>query len=480
MKIVPTEAFGEPNQQGLESFLNHCKSEALSRGHPILSSITLPSEYLDPLAVLQTVNDRTKRHFYVERRSRKEAIAVAEPILIETLSGEDRFEKAKAFVKEWESYTICAGESDLFSFGPLFITHLTFDSNDPDKKSAIFVPRWQVLRQGNEFSATANVLVDEKTPVDFMSQKIWRAHSRFRAFEFESEDSIESVETFRQPRKKLTFSSKKLQSDPEYLENVSAVLDSIKSGELKKAVISRKIDIDLPVDFRPLSALESLRRTYPDCYAFSYQYDGEKSLVGASPERLVSVSKGLFKTESLAGTIKRGDSAQQDAHLTKKLLSSEKDQSENQIVLDFIVESLKALGLEASYSERPEVVQLHNVQHLKIPLLGSLNEGVNILDLVETLHPTPALGGYPKEKAIDLIRSLEMFDRNAFSGVTGWFDMKGDGKIFVNIRCAEVSTANATLYAGAGIVEDSRPETELEETTLKLRAMLGSLEVEEI
>jgi menaquinone-specific isochorismate synthase len=225
----------------------------------------------------------------------------------------------------------------------------------------------------------------------------------------------------------------------------------------------------------PLRLLNGLRERFPECYSFSVANGKGDSFIGASPERLVRVSKGVLETEALAGSTRRGAGASEDAALGAALLSSEKDLREQRHVLDSIVRRLAPLGLAPEFPAEPGLRKLANVQHLHTPVRASLPEGVRLLDAVACLHPTPAVGGSPREAAVGLIRELEGFPRGLYAGAIGWINSRGGGEFLVGIRSALVEGVSARLYAGAGIVAGSDPRRELAETELKFRALRDAL-----
>lgn len=224
-----------------------------------------------------------------------------------------------------------------------------------------------------------------------------------------------------------------------------------------------------------MGVLNHLRQRYPECYSFSIASGRGQSFIGASPERLVRVADGRMHTAALAGSAPRGESASEDAALAQALLHSEKDLREHRLVLDAIAGSLADLGLKLEHPATPRLLGLANVQHLNTPISAALPPGVHILDLVERLHPTPAVGGVPQAEALTAIRRLEPFARGLYAGPQGWVDHRGGGEFFVGIRSALIDGRTATAYAGAGIVAGSEPEKELAETELKFRALIGAL-----
>ena len=472
MESYPLTHFGEKDKEGLFRFLSFCQKKARTDAHPVLASISLESEYIDPLAVLQTVNERGKEHCYLECHARHEGVSSAEPVLRFECSGPDRFLQLREFAQRWFNHAVYAGESDLPWAGPRFFCQSSFENTlehvDFLPPVFAFVPRWQVGWKGNRFSATANLVVDEQIDLEKLIEPVWRAHRRFAAFEFDSGEP--------ECRQHVPVSDTRILeqnvSENRYLEGVRRALEEIHAGKLEKVVISRDLKLHSKQRFEPLEILHILRTRYPDCYTFSFQNSVGASMIGATPERLIKVDAGRLETEALAGSIERGQNARQDAHYSKQLLSSEKERSEHGLVLKYIFDTLAEMDIRAEFAEIPEVMQLSNIQHLRVPIRGELPDSVHILDLVEKLHPTPALGGYPKTTAMELIEQLEKRERGPYAGLTGWFDSEGNGEMVVNIRCAKIDACDVTLYAGAGIVKDSIPEKELKETELKLIGML--------
>jgi menaquinone-specific isochorismate synthase len=256
---------------------------------------------------------------------------------------------------------------------------------------------------------------------------------------------------------------------------VRAALGRIEAGEFRKIVLARRRTVRAAEPLHPLRMLNGLRQRFPDCYAFSVANGSGESFIGASPERLLRVSRGVLETEALAGSAPRGRSASEDAARAGELLRSEKNRREQRLVLDSICRRLAPLGLTLEFPEEPAVRKLANVQHLHTPVRANLPESVRLLDVLARLHPTPAVGGSPREAAVPRIRELEGFPRGLYAGALGWLNARGGGEFLVGLRSALVAGSQAQLYAGAGIVAGSSPENELAETELKFRAMEEAL-----
>ena len=261
----------------------------------------------------------------------------------------------------------------------------------------------------------------------------------------------------------------------DYRATVARALGCIAAGEFGKIVLARAQDLTADEPLHPLRVLNGLRQRFPDCYAFSLANGRGQSFIGASPERLVRVSKGVLETEALAGSIRRGASASDDAALAAALLGSEKDLREQRLVVEAITSRLIQLGLTPEFSAQPGLRRLANVQHLHTPIRAALGDNVRLLQALAALHPTPAVGGTPQAAAVARIRELEGFPRGLYAGALGWMNARGGGEFFVGLRSALVDGATARVYAGAGIVAGSTPEKEFAETELKFKAMLEAL-----
>jgi menaquinone-specific isochorismate synthase len=183
----------------------------------------------------------------------------------------------------------------------------------------------------------------------------------------------------------------------------------------------------------------------------------------------------VLLTEALAGSIRRGATASEDAAFAGALQRDEKELREHRLVLDSMVRRLATAGLRAQFPEKPAVRRFANVQHLHTSLRATLPAGVRLLDVAARLYPTPAVGGSPRESAVPEIAGLEGFSRGLYAGALGWIDSRGAGELFVGLRSALIDGTRARLYAGAGIVRGSDPQKELAETELKFQAMEEAL-----
>lgn len=260
---------------------------------------------------------------------------------------------------------------------------------------------------------------------------------------------------------------------------IAAVVRAIQLGEARKAVLAgaRTACRADGGDWDPLTLLERRMRAEPDAFHFLLSPAAGRAWIGASPERLAAARDGRLWTMALAGSRPRGAEPVADAALGRALLASAKEGAEHRLVVEAIVADLAALGIEVA-AEGPRLRRLASLQHLETLLTGALPPGTDLLDIVQALHPTPALGGWPTAAALDLIARHEALPdgRGWYGGGLGWLDGRGEGDVSVGIRGLLVRGPSATVYAGAGLVADSDPSSEAAEIAVKMAAALSALD----
>ncbi len=469
MTILPINPAANANPEALRAFLEQCRSEAARVGRAKLVSISIAVDALDPLAVLESIFEPGEPHFYAERPDIGSAIAGAETAAAFESTGPGRFEAVQRWIDAMLQDTIAVGDVSAPFGGPHFFTGFAFadevEAGEPFAAARVFVPRWQVARAGAVTTAVANFLVPPDADLNALAERVWRAHRKFGGFRYRETPLTE-------PSAEAIF---QVREAGDYRAVVAKAVARIDAGEFTKIVLARVQEFASDQPLHPLRVLNGLRQRFPDCYAFSLANGRGQSFIGASPERLVRVSKGVLETEALAGSIRRGAGASEDAALAGTLLRSEKDRREHQHVLAAITARLEHLGLAPEYAAEPGLRRLANVQHLHTPIRATLPENVRLLAVLAALHPTPAVGGSPLAAVLPAIRGLESFPRGLYAGAIGWSNARGGGEFFVGLRSALVDGGTARVYAGAGIVAGSTPEKEFAETELKFKAMLEAL-----
>jgi len=257
-------------------------------------------------------------------------------------------------------------------------------------------------------------------------------------------------------------------------DSVRTIAAEIRDGAYEKAVLATSVELEGETELPLGTTLAQLRADYPDCHVASFTA-GDATIVCASPELLINLEGGRARTLALAASQRRGHNPAEDCALGSELLADAKSRVEHEVVVREIVEGLEGAIDALEVDSKPSVRRFRNIQHLATEVAGSARDGVDVLELVERLHPTPAVCGRPRDIARRVIGEHEPFDRGWYSGPIGWLDAQGEGEFAVALRTALISDRRAWLFAGNGIMGDSDPQVELAEVRLKLRPLAEAL-----
>jgi menaquinone-specific isochorismate synthase len=351
----------------------------------------------------------------------------------------------------------CDGDIDTYGTGPLAFAALPFAT---ERSATIVVPE---VAYGRDRGGTRWITWVGDGPPPSRDALIARLTMESRLHEH--------------PR---AFSVSAARTEQSWRASVAAVRDRLRAGDARKAVMARELDIvcDAPVARWPV--IDRLRTAYASSFVFAVPCAplGESTpwLVGATPELLVRRIGDIVRSQPMAGTTRRSTDAQTDARLAALLLASHKDRNEHQITIDTVHDTLLPWCSYLDSETEPSIVSVANVHHLATFVEGRLSKPLpSVLELVTALHPTPAVCGHPRDAARALIDEHEQMDRGSYAGAVGWVDRSGQGEWAVALRCAEIAGTRARLFAGGGIVVDSDPDAELEETRVKFETMLGAI-----
>ncbi|HKW58908.1 MAG TPA: isochorismate synthase [Candidatus Dormibacteraeota bacterium] len=249
----------------------------------------------------------------------------------------------------------------------------------------------------------------------------------------------------------------------------------LRAGEAQKVVLAREVVARGDGAVSAGTVLRGLRAAYPSCFTYLMSGADGTAFAGASPELLVRRFGRRAFAQPMAGSVARGASDAEDDRFARELSASSKDAVEHQLVSRFVVAALRPFSDSIGASE-PEVVRFTNIQHLATSVAAELTEPpADALTLASALHPTPAVGGWPRDAADRLIDELEAMERGWYAGAVGWIDGHGDGELALALRCGLLWEDGARLYGGVGVMPDSDPARELEETELKFKALLTAL-----
>jgi menaquinone-specific isochorismate synthase len=263
-----------------------------------------------------------------------------------------------------------------------------------------------------------------------------------------------------------------------WMENIERALRAFSEGRLGKVVLARRAEIGFDGDLDATLVLETLKEATPNCFHFYTEPEAGIAFLGASPERLFSRDGSVVVSEAVAGTRPRGLSSEDDEGLREDLLHSAKDLSEHTFVRAGIGEALAPLCEELEIDGDIAEMKLARGRHLRSRVRGVLKEGVTDARLLEALHPTPAVGGHPRDGALAEIRDLEPFDRGLYAGPVGWIGADAS-EFAVGIRSGLVRGRTLDLYSGAGIVAGSAPDEEWAEIENKISDFTGMFGLEQ-
>ena len=426
---------------------------------------------VDPLACLKKFGSDNTIDFYWENCSKQEAVAAWGIARSSYAESDSRFSSAQDFSQNCFRQIVRKGASNLAIGKPSVFCSFTFfaeiKESEPFKSGTLFLPRFQIVKKNKSCCLIVNYPLkkgeNKNSLVTLLKQKT-------------SNIDWTALEDLKMERKNSLFSVDRDRiQDPDYFKSVvRAVLDSIASEEISKIVVAHATDIRSANSFKVIESLSNLRQLHPDCYIFSTSNGKGQSFVGASPERLISVQNRQLVTDALAGSAPRGSNSTEDLHLANSLLKNRKEKREHQAVKDFTIERLQSIGLKPQQLPL-QILKLSNIQHLWTPIYAQLPPDIKPLEIIELLHPTPAVAGVSTKAACEKISDYEKFDRSLYAAPLGWVDSEGNCEFIVGIRSALIDGDRARLYAGAGIVSGSNPDKEFDEVQLKIQSLLKAL-----
>jgi isochorismate synthase len=447
-------------------------SRAEAEDVPRLVSATIEVEpTLDPSALVCGSRLASDRWFCWERPESGFALAGVGSAVEIVSRGPDRFPEiaagcARAMrdrVSE-EPDQLPAGAGPVWSAGFAFDPHGGSEPKWSSMPPAIAVlPEISVVREGDRAFLTAAAMLEPGQA----GPALERIRRRVASL-------TETALTPADPHPSAATSIQGRHPPERYEEIVSTAVSRIQAGDLEKVVLARQLTVEAPAAHDPAALLGALRDLFPACFCFCLGTP-EAAFVGASPELLIRRSGAVAATVALAGTTGRSADPAVDDHLGEAMLHSAKMRDEHGIVVRRIERSLRPLSVWVHAEPEPSVVKVGNLQHLATPIRSQLADARSVIELAGLLHPTPAIGGEPREPAVAMIDDLEGLDRGWYTGPIGWMDATDDGEFCVGLRSALLRDRRAHLFSGNGIVAGSDPAAELAETELKFAVLLPLL-----
>ena len=359
-----------------------------------------------------------------------------------SVSGPNRFADARKWWHQQLEKFAVSDSVHLSGTGPVLFTSFSFD---PDEESVLVIPKIVVgMRNGSSWITW----IGDQTQPALQEEKQVLADVEFNW----GDGSL---------------------SPAEWQLRVAKAIEEIEKTDLEKVVLARDLIVNShrPIDARKI--LRNLGSEYPSTWIFAV--DG---LVGATPELLLRLSRGMVTSRVLAGTISKTGDDDKDLALAASLARSSKDLEEHEYAVRSVADALDSFCTSTNVPESPFVLHLANVMHLATDVTGALIESkknVDAFTILEKLHPSAAVCGTPTNIAAQVIKRIEGMSRGRYAGPVGWLDARGDGELGIALRCGQIKDNEIQIYAGCGIVAGSNPEKELSESNAKFAPMRSAL-----
>lgn len=334
----------------------------------------------------------------------------------------------------------------------------------PFAKFRFVIPRFELITSEAGQTLAINFLVQPDQDFTKLNQELNQHIEKLNFSEPVSDQALPELK-----------SQTETPSQAEWQEIVNAALSDIQQQQFDKIVLASKRVLEFLQTINPLNLLQQILKKNGNSFHFAFQFQNEYSFIGMTPECLFQRIGDDLYTEAIASTRKRGATPEEDEALAQELLQSDKDLREHRWVKKMIVDRLQPYCEEIQSTSDESLLKLTNVQHLFSEFHAALKPGVNNEQLLKALHPTPAVGGYPKDKSVERIAQLEPFDRGWYAAPVGWVS-RNEAEFAVAIRSALVHKNMLHIYAGSGIVQGSDPQKEWEENRNKAQNFLQLFE----
>lgn len=448
---------------GFAALLDAAQAQARGLDDDGLLSLALPLRGGDPLALLPQLEPTGGDGFrFLWDGTPGLCIAASGRAHSLELSGPRRFELAQRFARLCLGRLAAEGQAAgpqqarprvLLAFG-FFDAPLEGTAEAVPGVQAV-LPRWQLSRHGSHSWLRLQRQLGGGITARSVAEELWETARRLEDLSDLAPPALPPVQvlgrTAWQERYRLA---------------VEQALALVEERRLEKLVLAVRQQLDLSEPVDPLALLAPLRRSQSGSCRFLWQRQTGSALLGASPERLLTVRQGQLRSDALAGTAPSSDG--------QALLASSKDRLEHELVVETILAVLAHAGLEPRRPRRPRLARHGQLVHLHTPITASIG-ALDPLAIAAALHPTPAVAGLPRREAIGWLRSLEPFERGHYAAPVGWIDSAGDAELRVAIRSGTLRGHQLELTAGAGLVRHSAIDQELREVQLKLGVLQQQL-----
>lgn len=453
----------------LHSLLRDGAEQATGRSRRTLVSATVLVEGVDPCAAVFASRLASDHWFCWEQPDRRFALAAMGVAHEARSRGDDRFgDVARECLRLNEGAVLDEPPGLPSGAGPVWTGGFAFEPEGAASSAwssfspaSLILPELSICLSGNQCFLTVNLVV---SPGEDAVASVELVGARLTGLRGDPMPMLDPHPTGRPEIRSV-------RPPGDFEAAVAAATERIDRGEISKVVLAREVTVEAAAAHDPAAVFGALREQFPSCFCFC-RGTPEAAFLGATPELLIRRSGAGASTVALAGSTRRSSDPAVDDHLGEQLLRSDKNRREQRIVAERIVRKLRPHAVWVQTAPEPEVIKIANIQHLATPVIAQLAEPRSAVELAGMLHPTPAVGGEPWPEAAGTIADLERMDRGWYAAPVGWMDATEDGEFCVALRSALLRDREARLFAGVGVVAGSDPAAELEETEVKLQALL--------
>ncbi|RIW35621.1 isochorismate synthase [Bacillus salacetis] len=444
-------------------------AKAEAEGIPVLYSAVQKVSRVNPLSFYTKGFSlyNGERFFWKDKENNTQIAGLGSSYMLRNDSEDNRYDSIENEWKRLIGNAVIESEREIAGTGPLLFGGFSFDPTVPRSKEwsdfshGIFqLPTFMLTVTEEGSYLTTNILCtsqDDETLLDIIDKK-----QRELLGQPEERDSA------------LTLLKAVEIAPEEWKASLEGVVSQLKAGEMDKVVLARKMLMAFKDKPSSDEVIHNLLNEQRDSFIFSLEV-ANSCFLGASPERLVKKEDAEILSTCLAGSIARSTDPEEDRRLGESLLGDEKNRHEHHLVVEMIKDVLDQHCSEVQIPDEPVLMKVRDIQHLYTPVKGKAGNGTSILKFVSQLHPTPALGGVPRDKAMETIKEAENMDRGLYAAPMGWMDAYGNGEFVVSIRSGLIHKDEAFLFSGCGVVADSTAESEYRETQIKFKPMFRAL-----
>ncbi|GAB2543872.1 isochorismate synthase [Gracilibacillus alcaliphilus] len=457
----------EIQEKNIDDVLQSAQKQAIQQSVPAFVSVTEQIEPIDPIVFFHAGSEFSNdRIFWSNADQQVELVGIGQAIYYQ-----DQAASYQAVKKQWLEAiqnSFIVNSFDNVKTGPIAFAGFPFDPEEQTKElwakfagSQLIVPTFLLTIEKGQYFVTTTTQVTHDSELDDLLKQL-------------TEQKQQLLQSTQFPPKENQIILQHEVDPQQWKEMVQKATEEIAAEHVHKVVLARELQVEFSHSCSIAEIIAALKEVQDNNYVFAWEKD-RTCFIGATPERLVKVDNNHVYSTCLAGTAPRGKTKREDRHLGEELLNDKKNLEEHQFVVDMIRKSVHSFAKYVNIPDKPVLYPLKNLQHLYTPVKAVLEEDYTIVDIIEKLHPTPALCGFPRHNSLAFIRQFEQMERGWYGAPIGWMDSRFNGEFAVAIRSALVDDTHASLFAGCGVLRDSDPHGEYQETAIKFTPMLDAL-----